>query len=80
MTTLVLNYSQSLLNGTLSFFKKALQGMMIGIAISRQCEANKYVAEQMVRTGDWSQDDYYVILQDLNTKSINAIEKEFGRA
>jgi len=76
MTTQVLNYSQSLLNGTLSFFKKTLQGIMIGYMVARQTEANKSVAEAMVATGDWAREDYYVILRDLNAKTIDSIHKE----
>lgn len=79
MTTIALKTAY-LTGSVWNVVKKSLQGIMIGIAISRQCEANKYVAEQMVRTGDWSRDDYYVILHDLNQKAIAGIEKEFGRA
>lgn len=79
MTTIALKTAY-LTGSVWNAVKKTFQGILIGIAISRQCEANRYVAEQMVRTGDWNKDDYYVILQDLNQKSIAQIEKEFGRA
>ena len=77
MTTLVLNYSQSLLEGLWSGVKKTLQGIMIGYMIARQTEANRLVAQQMINAGEYRQTDYWVLLNDLNAKTIASIHKEF---
>ena len=77
MTTLVLNYSQSLLEGRWSGFKNTLKGMMIGYMIARQQSANRYVAEQVSKY-EYNGKDYWVILNDLNKKTIEQIHKEFG--
>ena len=77
MTTLVLNYSQSLLEGLWRGFKNTLKGMMIGYMIARQQSANRYVAEQVSKY-EYNGKDYWVILNDLNKKTIEQIHKEFG--
>ncbi len=77
MTTLVLNYSQSLLEGLWSGLKKTLQGFMIGYMIARQTSANRYVAEQLCKY-EYNSQDYWKILSDLNSKTISQIHKEFG--
>ena len=77
MTTLVLNYSQSLLEGLWRGFKNTLKGMMIGYMIARQQSANRYVAEQVSKY-EYNGKDYWVILNDLNQKTIEQIHKEFG--
>ena len=77
MTTLVLNYSQSLLEGFWSGLKKTLQGFMVGYMVARQCQANRYVAEQISRY-EYNGDNYWVILNDLNQKTIKQIHEEFG--
>ena len=77
MTTLVLNYSQSLLEGFWSGLKKTLQGFMVGYMVARQCQANRYVAEQISRY-EYNGDNYHQILHDLNQKTIKQINEEFG--
>ena len=77
MTTLVLNYSQSLLEGLWSGLKKTLQGFMVGYMVARQCQANRYVAEQISRY-EYNGENYWVILNDLNQKTIKQIHEEFG--
>ena len=77
MTTLVLNYSTSLLEGLWSGVKKTLQGIMLGYAIARQTQANRYVAEQISRY-EYNGENYWVILNDLNQKTIQELQKEFG--
>ena len=77
MTTLVLNYSQSLLEGFWSGLKKTLQGFMVGYMVARQCQANRYVAEQISRY-EYNGDNYWVILNELNQKTIKQIHEEFG--
>ena len=77
MTTLVLNYSQSLLEGFWSGLKKTLQGFMVGYMVARQCQANRYVAEQISRY-EYNGENYWVILNDLNQKTIKQIHEEFG--
>ena len=77
MTTLVLNYSQNLLEGFFRVLKKTLQGIMLGYAIARQTQANRYVADQISRY-EYNGKDYWVILNDLNKKTIEQIHKEFG--
>lgn len=77
MTTMVLNYSQSLLEGLWSGLKKTLQGIMIGYLIARQTEANRLVAQQLVNAGEYRQSDYWSLLNDLNSRTIQSIHKEF---
>ena len=77
MTTMVLNYSQSLLEGLWSGLKKTLQGVMIGYMIARQTEANRMVAQQLVNAGEYRQSDYWSLLNDLNARTIQSIHKEF---
>ena len=77
MTTLVLNYSQSLLEGLWSGLKKTLQGIMIGYLIARQTEANRLVAQQLVNAGEYRQSDYWSLLNDLNSRTIQSIHREF---
>ena len=77
MTTLVLNYSQSLLEGFWSGLKKTLQGFMVGYMVARQCQANRSVAEQISRY-EYNGENYWVILNDLNQKTIKQIHEEFG--
>ena len=84
MTTIALSYSKSLLEGLYGVLKivgrggkKTLQGIMIGYMIARQTEANKLVAQQMINAGEYRQSDYWVLLNDLNTRTIQSIHKEF---
>lgn len=77
MTTIALNYSQSLLNGIWRVFKKTLQGMMIGYMIARQTQANQYVAQQLINSGEYRRDEYWILLSSLNQKTIDSIQKEF---
>ncbi len=77
MTTLVLNYSTSLLEVIFNGFKKTLQGFMVGWMISRQSSANVTIAEQMIRAGEYRDEDYHWLLADLNARTIAAIKKEF---
>lgn len=83
MTTTALNYSLNLLDGFLSVLKttsngikKTLQGVMIGMMVARQTKANEYVAEEMIRYGEYRKDDYYHLLHELNKKTIDRVHKE----
>jgi len=84
MTTIALNYSKSLLEGLFSILKivfggvkKTLQGMMIGIMIARQTQANHYVAQQISKY-EYNGQEYHRILHELNQSTIAQIHKEFG--
>lgn len=77
MTTIALNYSRSLLSILFNGVKKTLQGMMIGIMIARQTQANHYVAQQISKY-EYGGQEYYRILADLNRSTIQNIHKEFG--
>ena len=77
MTTIALNYSTKILEGSWKVVKKTLQGIMIGYMIARQSEANKAVAQQMINAGEYRQDDYWTLLNDLNARTIQSIHKEF---
>ena len=78
MTTIALSYSTKILEGSWKVVKKTLQGIMIGYMIARQSEANKSVAQQMINAGEYRQDDYWTLLNDLNARTIQSIHKEFG--
>ena len=77
MTTIALNYSTRILEGSWNVVKKTLQGIMLGYAIARQTQANRYVAEQISRY-EYNGENYWVILNDLNQKTIQELQKEFG--
>lgn len=57
--------------------KKTLEGMMIGYMIGRQASANRHVAQQLINVGEYRQEDYYDLVQNLNAKTIAQIESEF---
>lgn len=78
MTALVLNYSQSLLEGLWNGLKKTLQGFMIGWMVARQTQANYHVANFMIRSGEYKESDYYWLLSDLNAKTIAKIKREIS--
>ena len=78
MTTIALSYSTKILEGSWKVVKKTLQGIMIGYMIARQSEANKTVAQQMINAGEYRQDDYWTLLNDLNARTIQSIHKEFA--
>lgn len=80
MTALVLNslnYSTNLLEVVVGFFKKLFQGMMLGIMIARQTQANQHTASLLCKY-EYAENDYNVILADLNAKTIAQLRKEFG--
>ena len=76
MTTIALNYSQSLLNGFWRVFKNILQGIMIGWIMSRQTKANEYIARQMIH--EYRGYTVESLTNKLNTESLSRIRKEFG--
>ena len=76
MTTIALNYSKSLLEGLLGGVKKTIQGVMIGMMIARQTQANQEVARQVSKY-EYNGKNYWQILHQLNAATINSIEKEF---
>ena len=78
MTTIAMNYSKSLLEGLWVGLKKTLQGIMIGYMLARQTSANRVVAQQLIDTGEYRQDQYYEVLNRLNAQCIASIHKEFG--
>ena len=72
MTTIALSYSKSLLEGLFSILKivfggvkKTLQGMMIGLMIARQTQANHYIAQQISKY-EYNGQEYHRILHELN--------------
>ena len=73
-----LNFSGKLLNVLYTGVKKTLQGIMIGLIIARQTQANQHVARQLIDTGEYRSDEYWNLLSDLNAKCIQSIHKEFG--
>ena len=77
MTTIALNYSTRILEGVWVGIKKTLQGVMLGYAIARQTQANRYVAEQLSRY-EYNGENYWIILNDLNQRTIQELQKEFG--
>jgi len=77
MTTLVLNYSTSLLERFWSGLKRTLQGVMIGYMISRQTQANYHVAQMLINAGEYRQDEYYNLVHQLNQKTIKDISSMY---
>jgi len=50
---------------------------MVGWMIARQSATNATVAEQMIRAGEYRNEDYHWLLADLNARTIASIRKEF---
>lgn len=73
-----LSFSTKLLSGLFNGLKKTLQGVMIGYMLARQTSANRIVAQQLIDTGEYRQDQYYEVLSKLNQQCIASIHKEFG--
>ena len=78
MTTAILNYSQSLIEVIINGLKTTLKGMMVGYMIGRQTSANTKVAEFLIKTGEYRQEQYWEILNKLNRETIDQIHKEFN--
>lgn len=82
MTTLALqslSFSTKILEKVLGLVKNTFKGMMIGYMIARQTQANRHIAEQLCRYGEYRHDEYWNLLSDLNQKTIQDIQEEFGR-
>lgn len=77
MTALALNYSQSLFNGLWRVLKKSIQGIMIGYMIARQTQANHHVAQLLINSGEYRQEDYYNLVHQLNQKTIESIHEKY---
>ena len=78
MTTAILNYSQSLIEVIINGLKNTLKGMMVGYMVGRQTSANTKVAEFLISTGEYRQEQYWEILNKLNRQTIDQIHKEFN--
>lgn len=78
MATAILNYSQSLIEVIINGLKTTLKGMMIGYMVGRQTSANTRVAEFLISTGEYRQQQYWEILNRLNRETIDSIHKEFN--
>jgi hypothetical protein len=50
---------------------------MIGYMTARQTQANHYVAQKLIDYGEYRQEDFYVLLADLNRKTIQDIHEKF---
>ena len=64
MTTLVLNYSTSLFEATLSFFQNIANALLL----ARQIQANHYAAKMLSDT-EYKGKEYYRILSEMNEAS-----------
>jgi hypothetical protein len=78
MTALALSYSQSLFNGFWRVLKKSIQGIMIGYMIARQTQANHHVAQLLINSGEYRQQDYYNLVHQLNQKTIESIHEKYN--
>ena len=78
MTALALNYSQSLFNGFWRVLKKSIQGIMIGYMVARQTQANHHVAQLLINSGEYRQEDYYNLVHQLNQKTIESIHEKYN--
>jgi len=52
--------------------------MMIGWMVARQTQANQEVARQMIKYGEYRQDEYWNLVAKLNRDCIQRIHKEFS--
>ena len=76
-----LNFSTRVLEKTGKILKKILQGIMIGWLVGRQTQANRHLADLLIRSGEYrkGEHNYYTLLADLNQKTIDQIHKEFSK-
>jgi hypothetical protein len=77
MTTLVLTQTTSLINWIFSLVKKVSKSVAFGVAMSRQCEANRIIANHL--THEYPNMDVYQIQSMLNERTLRDLRKEFGR-
>ncbi len=75
-----LSFSTKVLEKVGTFLKKTLQGIMIGWMVARQTQANRHIADLLMRSGEYrkGEHNYYTLLADLNQKTIQNIHKEFN--
>ncbi len=83
MTTLALqslSFSTKILEKIGAFLKKSFQGIMIGWMVARQTQANRHIADILIRSGEYrkGEHNYYTLLADLNQKTIQNIHKEYN--
>lgn len=78
MTTLVLTQTASLFNRIFSLVKSISKSVAFGVAISRQCEANRIIAHHL--THEYPNMNIYQIQSMLNERTLKDLKKEFGRA
>lgn len=74
MTQLVLNYSTSLLDGILSAIKTTFKGIATGMILARANSANYYVAEQLIRYGEYPNHTVAQLHYELNQKTLESIK------
>ena len=76
-----LSFSTKVLEKVGTILKKTLQGIMIGWIIARQTQANRYVAQQLIQSGEYNKGEYnyYTLLAELNQKTIDQIHEEFSK-
>jgi len=53
---------------------------MIGWMVARQTQANRHIADILIRSGEYrkGEHNYYTLLADLNQKTIQNIHKEYN--
>ena len=79
MTTLVLNYSQSLLKDFIRGLKIFLLKTILGIQFARYQQANAHLAEQLYRSGDYRPKTKHQINHDLDVTTYEWYEKELKK-
>ena len=76
-----LSFSTKVLEKVGTILKKTLHGIMVGWLVARQTQANRYVAQQLIQSGEYSKGEYnyYTLLAELNQKTIDQIHEEFSK-
>jgi hypothetical protein len=74
MTAIVLNYSQSLLDGIWGFFKTTFKGIATGMILARANSVNHHVAEQLIRAGEYPHHTIEQLHYELNQKTLEELK------
>lgn len=75
MTQLVLNYSQSLLDGFWGAIKTTFKGIATGMILARANSVNHHVAQQLIRTGEYPHHTVAQLHYELNQRTLEDLQK-----
>jgi hypothetical protein len=78
MTTIVLNYSQSLFNGLWRVLRNTFKGMILGYMLARQTQANYRIARLLICEYRGAGHTVESLHHKLNMETLDRLRKEYG--